>query len=354
MDETGLFYRLLPNQTLSTQKKESGTKKSKERVTIGLCANATGTDKLRPILIGKSKKPRPFKNFEPSLYVDYQYNKKAWMTSPIFCDWMDKLNTRMKNEGRNIALVIDNASSHGKETQWSNVTVFFLPPNTTSKTQPMDAGVIRNFKCKYKKSVTREAIKQIEANETPKVDLAQCVRFVSQAWKDVTPTTIQKCWNHTKILPAGHLDEVSSDVPDDAEAAEAELSTLLQSVPGAVSASEFIDCDSDLPVGDDPTDDDIIAMCTHEDDDTPSTSTPDDEEPESDEPAQPPVTARQALDGLHFVQRYMEQHNLDHMDAIHTLFSAIHDRQHRAAVQSSLLNYFRPETGIDRRNMADE
>ncbi|CAG8444282.1 2386_t:CDS:2, partial [Acaulospora morrowiae] len=56
-DETSLFYRLEPDTTLAT-KRLLGKKKSKERITIGLCANATGTERLPPIIIGKSKNPR--------------------------------------------------------------------------------------------------------------------------------------------------------------------------------------------------------------------------------------------------------------------------------------------------------
>ena len=41
IDETALFYKLQPNSTLST-KNVSGQKKSKERVTVGLCSNASG------------------------------------------------------------------------------------------------------------------------------------------------------------------------------------------------------------------------------------------------------------------------------------------------------------------------
>ena len=55
MDETTLFYKLQPNSTLSTTTMVSGQKSSKERITIGLCSNASGTHKLKPIVIAKCK-----------------------------------------------------------------------------------------------------------------------------------------------------------------------------------------------------------------------------------------------------------------------------------------------------------
>ena len=53
MDETGLFFRLEPNKTLATGP-VSGTKKCKQRISVALCANADGSDKLKPLVIGKS------------------------------------------------------------------------------------------------------------------------------------------------------------------------------------------------------------------------------------------------------------------------------------------------------------
>ncbi len=59
-DETGLYYKLLPQKTLAShfEKSADGRKRQKERVTINACSNASGTIKLLLLLIGKSKKPR--------------------------------------------------------------------------------------------------------------------------------------------------------------------------------------------------------------------------------------------------------------------------------------------------------
>lgn len=63
-DETRLKFKMLPSKTLVSKKEATapGFKKSKERVTVLACSNATGNHKPRLTLIKKSKKPRAFKN----------------------------------------------------------------------------------------------------------------------------------------------------------------------------------------------------------------------------------------------------------------------------------------------------
>lgn len=89
-DETGLFWRLLPEKTLvkGDEKTAPGRKAEKARLTFLACTNATGEHKIRPLVIGKAKNPRCFKNF--TLPVDYDYSKKAWMTSAIFENWFHR------------------------------------------------------------------------------------------------------------------------------------------------------------------------------------------------------------------------------------------------------------------------
>lgn len=53
-DETGLFYKLMPDKSMTIDKNDCrGGKKSKDRYTVMLCANWSGTEKLKPIVIGK-------------------------------------------------------------------------------------------------------------------------------------------------------------------------------------------------------------------------------------------------------------------------------------------------------------
>jgi hypothetical protein len=70
---------MIPSKTHTT-KIRSGVKKFKDRISILLCSNATGTEKLNQLVIGKSAKPRCFANFKTERFYIYESNNKAWMT----------------------------------------------------------------------------------------------------------------------------------------------------------------------------------------------------------------------------------------------------------------------------------
>ena len=94
-------------------------------------------EKITPLIIGKSAKPHCFKNIKiNSLPIQYHNNKKAWMASSIFDDWIRSFDKQMKLQKRNVLLFVDNAPSHPRATL-TNVKLAFLPANTTSMCQPM-------------------------------------------------------------------------------------------------------------------------------------------------------------------------------------------------------------------------
>lgn len=171
-DETGLFFKALPDRSLVLAKETcKGGKRSKERFTVLLCTNMTGTDKLQPLLIGKfpipdpclylylycfhnlgkAAKPRCFKNLNiKELPVTWRSNRTSWMTATLFDEWLTSVNKSMIKQKRKILLFIDHAPCHNCDAQYSNISLKFFPPNTTSKLQPLDQGVIKNFKCHYR------------------------------------------------------------------------------------------------------------------------------------------------------------------------------------------------------------
>lgn len=75
-DETGLNYKMIPSKTLADKDEKSAYKRSKEGVTVLLCANQSGAHKLKPLLIGKAKKPKAFKNVKMEILpVKYENQK---------------------------------------------------------------------------------------------------------------------------------------------------------------------------------------------------------------------------------------------------------------------------------------
>ncbi|XP_044586102.1 tigger transposable element-derived protein 6-like [Cotesia glomerata] len=217
-DETALFYKCLPDKTLTFRDdKCHGGKHSKERLTILLAANMTGTEKLSPSVIGKSKKPRCFSKCK-SLPLKYEANTKAWMTSAIFRDWLIGIDKKMSKEKRKILLFIDNCTAHNDIPQMTSVRVEFLPPNTTSKLQPMDQGIIKNFKSLYRKEVVRNMLQDLEEKRDSRIDVLQAMRMADKAWRNVTATTIKNCFAHcgfSSSIIEEEVEDISLQPPEE-------------------------------------------------------------------------------------------------------------------------------------------
>ncbi|XP_046564277.1 tigger transposable element-derived protein 6-like [Haliotis rubra] len=221
-------------------------------------------------MIGKYRRPRCFgKDFNPEIYARYRFNKKAWMTSEMFSDWLRTFDRQCRSRGRCVILLVDNAASHNcKHVKLTNVKVHFLPPNTTSRIQPLDAGIIRTFKAYYKRSLVRHFIACAEDDKPQCINLREALRFVKSAWADVSCQTIKNCFKHVEILPSqesqiGETDDLEDDI------VLADLKKLLQRLPSDdenMSPDDFIDADANEETCDSLTSENIIEMVTAADD----------------------------------------------------------------------------------------
>jgi hypothetical protein len=103
---------------------------------------------------------------------------------------------------------MDNFSAH--ELGWRCVserlqytTIAWLPPNATSIHQPLDQGIIQNWKCYVRKSFVRFMASSFDKDEDPskQMNVLRAVRWGIFAWEqEVLPATIYNCWIRSKAI----------------------------------------------------------------------------------------------------------------------------------------------------------
>ena len=172
-DEFGLFYRAQPNKSLHLKNENS----------VG--GNVVG-EKLPLFGIDKSKKPRSFKHIK-YLPCRYRSQKKNWMNSILFKEWVHEVDRRFTKEGQKNVLFIDNCPAHPSINNLVSTELIFLPPNNTSRLQPMDQGVIRSLKTYYKTMSIKRLIEAIEKKKPlPEFSILDAMQILDAAWAKVT------------------------------------------------------------------------------------------------------------------------------------------------------------------------
>jgi hypothetical protein len=181
-------------------------------------------EKLKPLVIAKSSNPRCFKNIKvEKLPVHYRNNKKAWMTTELMSNWLRIVDKDMRKAGRKILLFLDNAPSHPM-LKLSNVKLAFFPPNTTSRLQPMDQGIIQTLKLKYRKKQLQHILVKVDSNNKvgsqllKEISVLDAIYWIDAAWKDIEAKTIVKCFEHSGfIFPSESVKSVNTDENHDSD-----------------------------------------------------------------------------------------------------------------------------------------
>lgn len=323
-DETGLFYQLLPSKTLAFKgEKCMGGKKSKNRLTVLMTANMDGSDKRKLLLIGKSLKPRCFKGVK-HIPVEYTANKKAWMRSELFEKFVREFDKEMAFQKRNVALIIDNCPAHPLTCMngLTAVTVIFLPPNTTSHTQPMDAGVIKNLKHHYRQLFLNKVLISMESEDVFSIDVLGAIYLLKQAWDMVLPQTIIHCFHHAGFqlqgdrkgqqpaVEAEHVDVVTEVTLEGSLELVCEQLKSYAMCPEDLTVLEYINIDEHVNVAEQTLDEDIVASVFGKDD----VQIIDEELSSDDEQlqnAQSEVKLMDAVKAVDTLQLYLDQNDIN-------------------------------------------
>lgn len=269
-DESGLNFKMLPTKSLASREEKSapGYKRSKERVTILACSNATGNHKLKLVFIGKSKKPRAFKNLSASAFpVTYKNQKNAWMDMDIFREWFFKefvpsVKMHLTSLGlpNKAVLLMDSAPCHpdNNELISGDIRAMFLPTNCTSLCQPMDQGVFATLKKLYRRKFLSNLTNSLDEGNNftetlRKINMKDVMFWIAECWNNIPPDTLPRSW---KILLSN---EERQDIAN--EHLNNDLTDLLKKIPGCEDAdnndiTEWMRYDEQYEL----TDSDIITM----------------------------------------------------------------------------------------------
>ena len=168
------------------------------------------------------------------------------MTSGTFETVLSKLNRKLVFENRKVILFLNNATCHPEsmDDKFSKIKIVFLPKNTTSRLQPLDAGIIQSFKVKYRKSLVKYVPSRINDNVSAaeivqEVNILMAIRWLQRAWIDLTPSTVKRCSEKCGFREGDN--ELMEDVDVDEE-----FSALVKELSSDVSPEEYVDFDAKL------------------------------------------------------------------------------------------------------------
>ena len=113
---------------------------------------------------------------------------------------MRQLDRKFSAANRKIALIIDSLKAHPHIEQRNSIELTFLPPNTTSHTQPMDQGIICDLKAKYRSLAVRKLIAAVEKkNPVPTISIFSAMPMLEKECDAVSNKTFTNCFKKAGI-----------------------------------------------------------------------------------------------------------------------------------------------------------
>ena len=152
--------------------------------------------------------------------VHYFSNPKSWMMSDVMLFVLKWFNRKLLFEQKKNILFLDNATCHLESMvdSFLQTKIIFLPKNTTSRLQPLDAGIIQNFRVKYKKRLVKYDLARINENSSATliikgVNILITIQWAQEACKKITMMTIKNCFEKFGVVKSNdNLMEIDEDV----------------------------------------------------------------------------------------------------------------------------------------------
>ena len=259
MTSTFLFYRILPHRTY-VSKLADGNRvrackglKCKDRVTMYLCTNEAGTDKVPITCIGKYENPACFQ-VAAQKKLPYLANKQALSDAGTFQRWwrivfLPHIRSRLPDNEKCL-LLVENVGPCKAEllrdptgqvrveslpASHTSIMNFSTPPssetvsllaqqnqaNIAPQCQALEYGIVETVKRRYRYRLLKEVMDAFDERDMRRkvanhanfpigcrglreghlASLADMTDILQAIWGDVAPSTIAKAWHRTKLRP---------------------------------------------------------------------------------------------------------------------------------------------------------
>lgn len=261
MTSTALFYRILPHRTYvsklpdDTRVRACKGLKSKDRLTLYLCTNEAGTDKLPITCIGKYDNPACFQ-VKAQKRLPYLSQKQALSDAGTFQRWwrtvfLPHVRNRFA-EGEKCLLLVEDTGPckadllkdptgqirvEALPASQSNTMTFSVRKDTSGtqssqsnnlpQCQALEYGILETIKRRYRYRLLQEVMEAFDerANRRKVADdagypmasrglregslanLSDSMRLLEAIWEEVATTTVSKAWQRTKLRPKSKDDQ---------------------------------------------------------------------------------------------------------------------------------------------------
>ena len=263
-DETGLFWRRLPDKKLAFKhEKCHGGKKSKEGIATMVCTNMNESKKWPLLVIGKFKNPKCFIRIR-QLPTEYEANKRAWMTGELFIKWMRSFDAAMAKAKRKVLLVVDNCTARSHVAGLKATELLFLPPNATVKLEPCDCGIIKNLESYYRSLILCKLLQhfdsEFKAAEFSR-NIFDALTLLKMVWDLVTIATVENCLKKAGFHTDSATIVVETDEPSVMPLVEGLLDRGL--IDSSFAANDFFNVDSEVLVSPAMTVAEVVSSLQH-------------------------------------------------------------------------------------------
>ncbi len=208
--------------------------------------------------------------------------------------------------------MLDNCSSHGRgmQEELKNIQLIFLPANTTSLIQPMDQGIIQNWKCHYKSELNRRMVAALDANPTltaldsaKAFSLLNAIYLAHESWEKVKQETIINCFAKGGFL---QRDSNEAAVARDEENTVRDEDDILADVEipdnmGHEQFLELVNMDKDLDVFGEMSNANLLQAARGD---------KEEKDDDDDDEAEPPQTMKEKHKMVEMLRRFIQENAL--------------------------------------------